>query len=479
MLTLADVIEALTNTRPAQANTVITEAAVDSRQVIPGGLFVALAGERVDGHDFVADAFQHGASFALIQHEVGGSHPTLRLNPGSLPNLISGSEFSFSTGKEAPLCLVVENTLSALQQVARFWRRKLDLGVVGITGSVGKSTTKEVAFEVLSQRYRTLKSPGNMNNEIGLPLTILKLGPGYQRAVLEMGFYVPGEIALLCEIALPRIGVVTNIGTVHAERAGSQEAIFRGKSELVQALPGDGVAILNLDDPWVSKMAELTKARIFFYGLDPEADLWADNVEGLGLEGIRFRMHYRQETLHVHIPLIGQHSVHTALRAAAVGLADNLTWQEIIAGLRQGHTQLRLTAVRSESGALLLDDTYNASPESMLAALNLLAELDGHKVAVLGDMLELGPYENQGHEIVGVRAAEVADMLVTIGTLGHKIATAARWAGMQTGKIIEFEDIDEAITHLQKSLTKKDVVLVKGSHGIRMDRIVSALEVPS
>jgi UDP-N-acetylmuramoyl-tripeptide--D-alanyl-D-alanine ligase len=479
MLTLADVIEALTNTRPAQANTVITEAAVDSRQVIPGGLFVALAGERVDGHDFVADAFQHGASFALIQHEVGGSHPTLRLNPGSLPNLISGSEFSFSTGKEAPLCLLVENTLSALQQVARFWRRKLDLGVVGITGSVGKSTTKEVAFEVLSQRYRTLKSPGNMNNEIGLPLTILKLGPGYQRAVLEMGFYVPGEIALLCEIALPRIGVVTNIGTVHAERAGSQEAIFRGKSELVQALPGDGVAILNLDDPWVSKMAELTKARIFFYGLDPEADLWADNVEGLGLEGIRFRMHYRQETLHVHIPLIGQHSVHTALRAAAVGLADNLTWQEIIAGLRQGHTQLRLTAVRSESGALLLDDTYNASPESMLAALNLLAELDGHKVAVLGDMLELGPYENQGHEIVGVRAAEVADMLVTIGTLGHKIATAARWAGMQTGKIIEFEDIDEAITHLQKSLTKKDVVLVKGSHGIRMDRIVSALEVPS
>jgi UDP-N-acetylmuramoyl-tripeptide--D-alanyl-D-alanine ligase len=374
---------------------------------------------------------------------------------------------------------MVENTLSALQQIARFWRRKLDLVVVGITGSVGKSTTKEVIFEVLSQRYRTLKSPGNMNNEIGLPLTILRLSTGYERAVLEMGFYVPGEIALLSEIAQPRIGVVTNIGTVHAERAGSQEAIFRGKSELVQALPGDGVAILNLDDPWVSKMAELTKARIFFYGLDPEADLWADNVEGLGLEGIRFRLHYRHETLHVHIPMIGQHSVHTALRAAAVGLADNLTWQEIIDGLRQGHTQLRLTAVRSESGALMLDDTYNASPESMLAALNLLAELDGHKVAVLGDMLELGQYEKQGHEIVGVRAAEVADTLITIGTLGHLIAQAARWAGMQSGKIIEFENTDEAISHLQKSLTDEDVVLVKGSHGIRMDRIVAALEVPS
>jgi UDP-N-acetylmuramoyl-tripeptide--D-alanyl-D-alanine ligase len=471
MLTLADVIEALTNIRPAQASTVITEAAVDSRLAIPGGLFVALPGERLDGHDFVADAFQRGASFALIQHKIKGAYHTVCLQ--------AGLETTFPPDMDAPICLLVENTLLALQQIARFWRRKLDLDVVGITGSVGKSTTKEVVFEVLSQHYRTLKSPGNMNNEIGLPLTILRLSAGYERAVLEMGFYVPGEIALLSEIAQPRIGVVTNIGTVHAERAGSQEAIFRGKSELVQALPGDGVAILNLDDPWVSKMDELTKARIFFYGLDPEADLWADNVEGLGLEGIRFRLHYRHETLHIHIPMIGQHSVHTALRAAAVGLVDNLTWQEIIDGLRRGHTQLRLTAVRSQSGAMMLDDTYNASPESMLAALNLLAELDGHKVAVLGDMLELGQYEKQGHEIVGVRAAEVADALVTVGILGHLIATAARWAGMQSGKIIEFENTDEAISYLQKSLTEKDVVLVKGSHGIRMDRIVTALELPS
>jgi len=471
MLTLADVIEALTNIRPAQASTVITEAAVDSRLAIPGGLFVALPGERADGHDYVADAFQRGASFALIQHKIDAAYHTIPLQ--------AGQETSFPADMEVPICLLVENSLSALQQVARFWRSKLDVEVVGITGSVGKSTTKEVVFEVLSQRYRTLKSPGNMNNEIGLPLTILRLSVGYERAVLEMGFYVPGEIALLSEIARPKIGVVTNIGTVHAERAGSQEAIFRGKSELVQALPDDGVAILNLDDPWVSKMAELTKARVFFYGLDPEADLWADAVEGLGLEGIRFRLHYRHETLHVHIPMIGQHSVHTALRAAAVGLADNLTWQEIIDGLRQGHSQLRLTAVRSESGALMLDDTYNASPESMLAALNLLAELDGHKVAVLGDMLELGQYEKQGHEIVGVRAAEVADALITIGTLGHLIATAARWAGMRSGKITEFENTDEAIAYLQKSLTDKDVVLVKGSHGIRMDRIVAALEVPS
>jgi UDP-N-acetylmuramoyl-tripeptide--D-alanyl-D-alanine ligase len=478
MLTLADVFEALTKIRPALAEIVITEAAVDSRLVIPGGLFVALPGTRVDGHDYVGDAFQHGASFALIQHEVDVPNQTVRLDAENLHSLKDGMDPSISPDLK-PICLLVDNTLSALQQVARFWRRRLNLDVVGITGSVGKSTTKEVVFEVLSQRYSTLKNPGNMNNEIGLPLTILRLGTGYQRAVLEMGFYVPGEISLLCDIAQPRIGVVTNIGTVHAERAGSQEAIFRGKSELVQALPSDGVAILNLDDPWVSKMAESSPARCFFYGLDPKADLWADQVEGLGLEGIRFRLHYQNEVLHVHIPMIGRHSVHTALRAAAVGLADNLTWQEIIDGLSQGHTQLRLAAVRSECGALLLDDTYNASPESTLAALNLLSELAGRKVAVLGDMLELGPYEKQGHEIVGVRAAEVAEILVTIGSLGHMIASAARSAGMQSARIFEFEDTVQAIPHLRKSLREKDVVLIKGSHGVRMDRIVTSLEVPS
>jgi UDP-N-acetylmuramoyl-tripeptide--D-alanyl-D-alanine ligase len=292
-----------------------------------------------------------------------------------------------------------------------------------------------------------------------------------------MGFYVPGEIAFLCEIALPVIGVVTNIGTVHAERAGSQEAIFRGKSELVQALPSDGVAILNLDDPLVKQMAGLTRARVFFYGLDNSADLWADEVEGLGLEGIRFNLHYQSEILHVRVPMIGLHSVHTALRAAAVGLADGLTWQEILDGLRQGHAQLRLSAVRTESGALLLDDTYNASPESMLAAINLLADLEGRKVAVLGDMLELGSYEKQGHEMVGVRVAEVADLLITVGPRGHMIASAAARSGLEPKQIVEFENSEAAIIHLRKSLTKEDVVLVKGSHAVRMDQVAAALEI--
>jgi UDP-N-acetylmuramoyl-tripeptide--D-alanyl-D-alanine ligase len=474
MLTIADVLEALTSVRPSNASTVITEGAIDSRQVIPGSLFIAVPGEKVDGHDFIGDAFKRGASFALIQRDVDVSFPTLDLRAGlsadATPKL------------DAPLCLRVDNTVSALQQIARFWRRQLkDLRVVGITGSVGKSTTKETIAEVLGIKYRTLKSPGNLNNEIGLPLTILKLGKGYDRAVLEMGFYVIGEIAFLCDIAQPHIGVVSNVGTVHAERAGSQENIFLGKSELVQALPSspDGVAILNFDDPWVRKMEEKTKARVFFYGLSPEAHLWADQIEGLGLDGIRFRMHYGKEIIHMRVPMIGRHSIHTALRAAAVGLNDGISWQEILEGLSHGHTQLRLVAARNETGALILDDTYNAAPESMLAALNLLDELDGRKIAVLGDMLELGPYERQGHEMVGMRAAQVAKVLITLGTRGHMIADAARRAGMKSSAIMEYEDIAPIVDWLAKNLNSNDAVLIKGSHGLRMDRIAAALEVRS
>jgi UDP-N-acetylmuramoyl-tripeptide--D-alanyl-D-alanine ligase len=471
VLTLPDAIEALTEVRLEMTSHVITDAVVDSRQAIPGSLFVAMPGERVDGHDYVADAFRRGASYALVQRDM--DQPTLDLRhgypAGTLPPL------------STPLCLRVENTLTALQQIARFWRSRLDLRVIGITGSVGKSTTKELVAEVLGQRYRTLKNAGNLNNEIGLPLTILRLGTGYERAVLEMGFYVPGEIALLCSIAKPQVGIVTNIGTVHAERAGSQEAIARGKTELVQNLPEgpEGAAILNFDDPWVRGMAEKTRARVFFYGMSPEAELWADQVEGMGLDGIRFRLHYRREVLHVRVPLIGRHSVHTALRAAAAGLVEGLTWQEIFDGLNLGHTQLRLVAVRSQSGALMLDDTYNASPESTLAALNLLSEMEGRKIAVLGDMLELGPYEKQGHELVGLRAAVVADILITLGTRAHMIAEAARKSGMKKTSIYEYEEIGPIVDWLKSNLSSSDAILLKGSHGLRMDRITAALEVQS
>ncbi len=470
MLTLADIIEALTGQRWPQATEVIPEVVIDSRQAVPGALFVALPGQRVDGHDFVPEAFERGASLALVQREVPG-YPQLDLR-----RPLTEADW---TGFRLPALLRVNDTLQALQQAARFWRRKLpQLRVVGITGSVGKSTTKELVAQVLSRRYRTLKNLGNLNNEIGLPLTVLRLTEGYQRAVLEMGFYVPGEIALLCDIALPHVGVVTNVGTVHAERAGSQETIARGKAELVEALPPapEGVAVLNYDDPWVRWMAERTRARVFFYGLSPEADLWADQIEGLGLEGIAFRLHYQGETVAVKAPLLGRHSVHTALRAAAVGLVEGLSWQEIVEGLRMGHTQLRLVAVRAFNGALLLDDTYNASPQSTLAALNLLADLPGRRIAVLGDMLELGPYEREGHEKVGVRAAEVAAVLVTVGPRAKMIAEAALRAGMPAEQVWVTEDVDQALEALRALLQPEDVVLVKASRGMRLDRIVAALE---
>jgi UDP-N-acetylmuramoyl-tripeptide--D-alanyl-D-alanine ligase len=476
MLTLADVLEVLCGARPAGSELAISATVIDSRLAITGSMFVALPGEQVDGHNYLEDAFKHGARLALIHQDISVPAPVLDLRKSIGTQKLD--EAVSDILQQAHFCLRVENSLQAMQQVARFWRRKHDLRVIGITGSVGKSTTKEVIAQVLSRRYRTLKNAGNLNNEIGLPLTLLELNESHQRAVLEMGFYVPGEIAFLCDLALPQVGVITNIGTVHAERAGSLEAIASGKAELVEALPPapEGVAILNYDDFRVREMAAKTRARIFFYGLDSQADIWADNIEGLGLDGIRFRLHYKKETLHLKVPLIGRHSVHTVLRAAAVGLIEGLTWQEIMNGLRSEHTQLRLMAVPAKNGSLLLDDTYNASPESTLAALNLLEELQGHKIAVLGDMLELGPYEQEGHEMVGLRAAKVVNELVTVGKLAHKIAEAAIEAGLPVNAVTELDDNQQAIEHLSRTLRARDVVLVKGSRGMHMDQIVAGLE---
>lgn len=469
VLTLGHMLEALTG-QPIAAAQVITDAAIDSRLVIPGGLFVAIPGERSDGHDFVGEAFSRGAAVALISREVAACPKLLDLRSGQLPDP--------DVVPAVPLCLQVEDTVEALQQIARHWRAQIPARVIGITGSVGKSTTKELAAEVLERRYRTAKNPGNLNNEIGLPLSMLRLTGAHQRAVLEMGFYVPGEIALLCEIARPQVGVVTNVSNVHLERAGSLEAIVAGKGELIESLPPApaGVAILNYDEPLVRGMAERTDAAIFYYGLSSQADLWASDVQGLGLEGVRFVLHYRGERMHVRVPLLGRHSVHTALRAAAVGLVEDLSWQEIITGLQGSQTQLRLVAVQGPGGALLLDDTYNSAPASAIAALNLLEELEGRRIAVLGDMLELGDFEERGHRMVGARAAEVADELITVGWRARWIADEARRAGMQAATVVEIEDTPAAIRFLAGKIGDGDVVLVKGSRGMRMDEIVASLE---
>ncbi len=472
---VADVIHGLTgHLPPHRGQEPVTAVVIDSRQATPGSLFVALPGERHDGHDFVADAFARGARLALV-HKPVPHCPTLDLRTGL--DLAAWEVFRL------PGCLRVDNTLQGLQRLTRFWRRKWShLRVVGITGSVGKTSTKELVAQVLAQRYRVLKNPGNYNNEIGLPLTLLRLRPEHQWAVLEMGFYVSGDIALLCDLAQPHLGVVTNIGLVHAERAGSQADIARGKAELVEALPPDGVAILNFDDPWVRPMARRTAARVFFYGLSPEADLWASDVQGLGLDGLRFVFHYRGEAVPVHLPLLGRHAVHLALRAAAVGLLAGLDWPEVVRGLRADRAQLRVMTVTTPQGALVIDDTYNAAPQSVLAALNLLADIQGRrKIAVLGDMLELGPYEAQGHAMVGERAADVVDYLVTLGPRARGMAEAAHKAGLPAARIASFAptEVEALIAHVRGLLQPGDVVLVKGSRGMRMERIVAALEASS
>ena len=457
----------------------IRSAVIDSRLVSPGSLFIALPGERCDGHDFIGEAVEKGA-VAVIAERV----PEIRCT------VLATGELAAEPGvweSGVPTCFVVPDSLAALQQVAAFWRRQHDVRVMGITGSVGKTTSKEVIASVLDQRYNTLKSEGNYNNEIGLPLTLLHLTAGHEQVVLEMGMYDLGEIAQLTEISLPQVGVVTNVGPTHLERLGTMERIAQAKTELPRALPPadqGGVAILNADDQLVRAMAGETQARVFTYGLNPSADLWADEIESEGLEGIRFCLHHGDESIHIRLPMLGRHSVHTGLRAAAVGLVEGLAWGEIVTGLRDQSAQLRLVAVPGPASSTILDDTYNSSPASCIAALTVLDELagserDGRKIAVLGDMYELGSYEEEAHKLVGRRARDVADLLVTVGLLGRIIGEEALKAGMPAGSVHSVDSNAQAtellLTLIEPALNG-DVILVKGSRGLAMEEIVTALQ---
>jgi UDP-N-acetylmuramoyl-tripeptide--D-alanyl-D-alanine ligase len=470
MLTLADVIEALTGHRPAAAERqVINTTVIDSREAVAGSLFVALLGERQDGHSFIAEAFTRGAIAALAEE---------RAREQPLPaSFLDARTFTLASPlPPPPVCLIVDNSLRALQRLAAHWRGKFDVRVIGITGSVGKSSTKELTWAVLSRCYKTLKNPGNLNNEIGLPLTLLRLHRQHQKVILEMGMYDIGEIAGLCAIARPQVGVITNVGPTHLERLGTLERVAQAKAELVEALPADGTAILNIDDPFVQAMAGRTRARVMTYGLAPGADLWADDVQSKGLEGVRFRLHYGREVLHVKVPLLGRHSVHTSLRAAAVGLVEGESWEEIVAGLQDVSAQLRLVAVPGPAGSTILDDTYNASPTSTIAALNLLEELPaGRKIAVLGDMRELGSYQEEGHRKVGARAADVVALLITVGPLAGIIADEARRSGLPAEAVMSMTSNEEAIAALNEIVGPGDMILVKGSRSMQMEGIVAAL----
>lgn len=485
----------------------IAHAGLDSRDMGPSDLFVACQGSQTDGHHYIGQALQHGAGVVICEErgraqavEAGATIVDCRRAVSESPaQLWDNAPTNALAGK--PLAYIVDDSVVGLQRVGgfqRLHRANPNLRVIGITGSVGKTSTKELTHAVISQHYSTLCNKGNLNSEQGLPLTLLELLPEHERAVLEMGMYALGEIHTMTTLARPNIGVITNIGPVHLSRLGTIENIAQAKSELVRALPSaddGGIAILNWDDDLVRPMVEMTDAHIFRYGLTPEADLWADEITGAGMNGIRFRFHYRHpatprgsessgkpgkiESLYVKVPLLGRHSVHTALRAAAVGIVEGLSWEEIVAGLQSLSSQIRLVVVPGINGSTLIDDTYNASPASMVAALNLLNDVtpedNGRRVAVLGDMRELGAQTEEGHKIVGRRAADVADMLITVGELGKAIGEEARSAGLADDRLFITQSFEEAVALIKQTIHINDMVLVKGSRALGMDQIVPAI----
>lgn len=431
----------------------ITHVTTDSRQVQKGSLFVALVGAKHDGHDFVTQAFASGALAALV----------------------SRIPADCTWGSDGPPLFVVPDTERALQDLAHWWRKEHQAQVIGITGSVGKTTTKEVTASVLANRYPVLFTEGNLNTEIGLPLTLLRLRPQHRAVVLEMGMYAAGDIKLLAEIAEPSIGVVTNVQSSHLERMGTLEHIADAKAELVESLPASGVAILNGDDVRVRAMEQRTSARTVLYGLAADARVRASQPVSHGLSGVGFRLHIGDDSTHVHLPLLGLHSVHAALAAAAVASEMSFSIDEVAEALYNVSPSLRILVARGVNGSRIIDDSYNANPESVLAAINLLEDLDGRKIAVLGDMLELGSDEIPGHRKIGSRASSVVSILVTVGERAALAADEARLSGMPAANIIQCQTNEEACVALRERLRPGDTVLVKGSRGMQMEDIVHEL----
>lgn len=475
-LTLTDILEFIggggdAGSRAGSPRASLGEFRIDSREVLPGDVFVALPGERVDGADYAQSAFERGARLAIVaqsRRDVVERTAAIELTAESLR---AGS---------ARLVWLTADPLDAVQRLSAWWRNRYTGVVVGVTGSVGKTTTKEMIAQVLAVRYPVLKSEGNRNNAIGVPLTLLNLEARRRFAVLEMGMDRLGEIEMYCGWARPRIGAITLVGPVHLEKLGTIENIALAKSELVRALPAaedGGVAVLNLDDPRVAAMSQVTRARVMTYGLAAAAEVRATDIESRGLGGVSFRLHHRGAVVPVHLKLLGRHSVHTAMSASAVALSQGYTMDEVAHGLGDEPTQLRLVVAPGPHGSLVLDDCYNASPESTIAALNLLKDIDGDspRVAVLGDMFELGDAEQAGHEEVGCRAALVADLIVCVGERSRITAQAAHECGAAADAVHHCRTNAEAIVLLRTCLTVKSIVLVKGSRGMYMEEIVAAL----
>ncbi|WP_027339306.1 UDP-N-acetylmuramoyl-tripeptide--D-alanyl-D-alanine ligase [Halonatronum saccharophilum] len=428
---------------------------IDTRTLKEGDLFIAIEGENFDGHNFLEDAFAKGAKAAIV-----------------------AKNKAFESGN--PLILV-EDTKRGLQSLANYYRNRFDIIVVGVTGSTGKTTTKDMIYSVLSQKYKTLKTEGNFNNEIGLPLTLLRLDSSYQALVVEMGMRGLGQIRELAKIAQPDIGVITNVGYAHIEILKTKENIAKAKSELIESLGEEGFAILNGDDPLVKDMEKISKGKVINYGLKDYNKVKGSKLALSEDSDLQFELGVKDLTSNfkVKLPVPGKYNVYNALAAVSVGISLNIDLEKIRDGLMNFElTELRNKVFDSKRAFKVINDTYNANPTSMRAALDTLIDIgEGKKFAVLGDMLELGDVGLGEHRRLGQFLLNKGiDYLFTYGDLAFYIGEGAKKAGMKESCIYSYQDKEELVEDLLKKIKEGDTVLVKGSRGMELEDVSKALE---
>jgi UDP-N-acetylmuramoyl-tripeptide--D-alanyl-D-alanine ligase len=426
----------------------LTGVSTDSRTVRPGELFVALKGPAFDGHAFVEQALARGARAALVEREWA------RIRSGRLNGTL----------------LAVDDPLLALGAVAREYRRGFRVPVVGVVGSAGKTTTKEMIAAVLARRYRVLRNAGNENNEIGVPRALLQLSGTHEAAVLEMAARKPGDIQYLCGCVQPTVGVLLNVGTAHLEFFGSVEGVAKAKGELLDCLDESSTALVNADDCVLAKEAKRTKGRLLGFSLERESRFRGEGLV-LDQEG---RGHFSLQNYSFHLGVPGRHNVYNALAAAAVGRLLEVPWGEIQETLAAFQPLSLRSEVVEHQGARIVNDSYNANPESVAAALALLRSMQaGRRIAVLGDMLELGPQGPELHARIGRQAvAERVDLLLATGPLSVNTVAAAREAGMPVDSARHYPDREELVAGLRSLVRGGDLVLVKASRGMKLDEVV-------
>lgn len=448
-LSLQEIVRATDAQTNSAENIFFNGVTTDSRKITPGVLFVALKGENFNGEDFAQDALNKGAAAVLVSK--------------TAPE-ISG------------VTLRVDDTLKAYRQIAGSWRERFQIPVVAITGSSGKTTTKDLTAAVLSGLGKVCKTTANFNNEIGVPLTLLEINETHRAAVVEIGMRGLGQIESLAHYVKPNIGIVINVNETHIEILGSVENIARAKSELVQAIPTGGAVILNADNSYTAAMKNLVadNVRLLTYGLDNAADLTAENISISG-SLTSFTLNYGGEKYQIEIPIIGRHNVSNALAAIAAGLSVGLSVDEIRRGLSAlVTTKMRFEVIRRD-GITLVNDAYNASPASMRAAIRTVAEVyDSRKIAVLGDMLELGKIAPRVHREVGRELAEQGfDTLIAFGELGKYIASGAEYAGLKNTYTVDTHEA--AAKKILEVVRQGDVILFKASHGMHLEKILELI----